>query len=385
MIQALSEAVGAAVVEERAQLGGVSYRFQHAFFRQTLYEELIAPRRIRLHQQIARALEVQHAQRLDEHAAELAEHFSHSSDPEDLRKAVEYGERAGLRAMGVYDYGEAIGQLERALSVQDVLDPTDAGKRCDLLMGLCEAHGALDLSDEVLLTLAEEAYGLAEQLGDSVRAAAAAFWAPRVIFSSRGTQEGFVGVGEGWVKRMDRHALPNSREQVIAHILSAAASMVRGEEGAWESLEHATQEARRLGHAEALAAGLILTSAFGLHGAVLREGGARLDEAARLAGLGDAPSRVSPYFRAYLLRMLFSGKLASGDLEGADTAAVEAEVLAERTRDFTARSFANLALTRSRASKQRRATPRSGGRATPRAGRGETTRGRWGGRWRLRC
>ncbi len=60
----------------------MTYRFTHAFFRQTLYEELSAPRRIRLHQQVARALEDVHARRPEEHAAELAEHFAHSSDAE---------------------------------------------------------------------------------------------------------------------------------------------------------------------------------------------------------------------------------------------------------------------------------------------------------------
>jgi predicted ATPase len=47
----LHEAVRAAVVEERTATGPVvTYRFTHALFRQTLYEELLAPRRIRLHQ-----------------------------------------------------------------------------------------------------------------------------------------------------------------------------------------------------------------------------------------------------------------------------------------------------------------------------------------------
>ncbi|HLZ32000.1 MAG TPA: hypothetical protein VKV73_32165 [Chloroflexota bacterium] len=55
---AVEEAVAAAVIEERPALGSsASYRFTHALFRQALYAELIAPRRIRLHQQVGRALE----------------------------------------------------------------------------------------------------------------------------------------------------------------------------------------------------------------------------------------------------------------------------------------------------------------------------------------
>jgi predicted ATPase len=80
--QALEEARKMAVVEECTGAGAVvNYRFAHAFFRQTLYDEIIAPRRIRFHQQVARALEEVYKARLEEHAAELAEHFSHSSDP----------------------------------------------------------------------------------------------------------------------------------------------------------------------------------------------------------------------------------------------------------------------------------------------------------------
>ena len=41
------------VLEERSRAGRACvYRFAHAFFRQTLYEEMIAPRRLRLHQEV---------------------------------------------------------------------------------------------------------------------------------------------------------------------------------------------------------------------------------------------------------------------------------------------------------------------------------------------
>src|SRR4030042_3317412 len=55
IFKALEEARKAAVIEERSGTGAVvNYRFAHAFFRQTFYEEHIAPRGMRVHQQVAR-------------------------------------------------------------------------------------------------------------------------------------------------------------------------------------------------------------------------------------------------------------------------------------------------------------------------------------------
>ena len=136
----LEEAQSAVVIEERSSMvGTVNYWFAHAFFRQSLYEEIVAPRRIRLHQQVAQTLEEVHAARLEDHAAELAEHFSHSSDPSALAKAIEYGAMAAQRATAVYAYGEGVGHLESCLQIQEVLDPDDNEKRCDLLLALGDA------------------------------------------------------------------------------------------------------------------------------------------------------------------------------------------------------------------------------------------------------
>ena len=99
---------------------------------------MIAPQRLQLHQQVARSLEEQYAGRLEDHAGELAEHFSQSTDHTDLKKAVEYGEMAAKRALEVYAFGEAVRLLEQSLKIQKVLDPSDKGKQCDLLLELAE-------------------------------------------------------------------------------------------------------------------------------------------------------------------------------------------------------------------------------------------------------
>ena len=123
----------------RQPVSGSSTGFTHAFFRQTVYEETIAPRRLRLHQQVGRAIETVHTRRLQEHAAELAEHFGNSSNDEDLEKAVAYGQKAAEQATSVYAHGDAVGHLEQCLEVQEVVDPSDETRRCDLLLALGEA------------------------------------------------------------------------------------------------------------------------------------------------------------------------------------------------------------------------------------------------------
>jgi len=46
---------------------------------------------------------------------------------------------AAERASSIYAYGEAVQLLEQALKVQEVLDPEDKEKRCDLLLALSAA------------------------------------------------------------------------------------------------------------------------------------------------------------------------------------------------------------------------------------------------------
>jgi predicted ATPase len=114
-VTALNEAVHLSILEERSHIGIIRYRFTHAFFRQTLYEEMIAPRRLQLHRQVARTLEAQYAGRLEEHAGELGEHFSQSTDPADLKRLNMTRWRP--RALDVY-YGETVRLLDQAIEVR---------------------------------------------------------------------------------------------------------------------------------------------------------------------------------------------------------------------------------------------------------------------------
>lgn len=214
LFKTLEEAKKAAVIEERAGVGAaVTYRFAHAFFRTTLYEETIAPRRIRLHLQVARALEEIYAKRLEEHAAELAEHFSHSSDSADLKKAVQYGEMAAKRATNVYAYGEAVRLLEQALKVQEILDPEDKAKRCHLLLDLCDALLFVPDTRRIMETEAPVAYSLAENLGDRARAVRICLTMTNACMIEN---PGLHPELPKWAELANRWAMPNTPDQVLA-------------------------------------------------------------------------------------------------------------------------------------------------------------------------
>jgi len=214
-VNALKEAVRLSVLEEHSQRGLVRYRFTHAFFRQTLYEEMIAPQRLKLHQQVARSLETLYAKRLEEHATELAEHFSHSTDPADLTKSVEYGKMAAKRATDVYAYGEAVRLLEQALKIQEVLDAEDKAKRCDLVLALGDALLLAGEHRRVLDIEAPQALSLAEAIADNKRASRVCQLAARGLghnaLNAYASPE-----GAQWAAQADRYAEPETVERAWA-------------------------------------------------------------------------------------------------------------------------------------------------------------------------
>jgi tetratricopeptide (TPR) repeat protein len=247
-VNALKEAVRLSVLEERSQRGMVRYRFTHAFFRQTLYEEMIAPQRLKLHRQVAHTLETLYTRHLKEHAVELAEHFSHSTDPTDLAKAVSYAEMAAQRATDVYAYGEAVRLLEQALKVQEVLDPEDKAKRCDLLLALGDALLLAGEHRRVVSTEAPGAFSLAETISDNKRAAQASLLAMKGLWVY-GTTSMASPEAAQWATRADRYAEPETVERAWADCMLGCVKLSeisRPPEGV-AFLAQALNLARRLG------------------------------------------------------------------------------------------------------------------------------------------
>ena len=219
LLAAVEEAVKVGVLEEQASSGGVHYRFAHAFFRQALYEEMIAPRRLRLHQDVARALEARYARRLDEHAAELAEHFSYSTDPADLEKAVVVrgaGGGAGPRRLRLRRGRASAGQGHRHPGGPRPGRPARAAATCS--WRLCSNLVPLDEGRRLYEEAAARAFGLAEKMSDTGRAAESAWYAIQGVWIEYSGPAIQRPEFREWTERLDAMAEPGTIQRARADL-----------------------------------------------------------------------------------------------------------------------------------------------------------------------
>jgi class 3 adenylate cyclase/tetratricopeptide (TPR) repeat protein len=264
LLAALEEAMRVSLIEEMRGQREVRYRFTHAFFRQTLYEEMIAPRRLRMHNDVARALEEHYAGRVEEHAGELAEHFSHSSTKEDLEKAVRYGQLAAERAASVYAHGEAVRLLDQALEVQDVLDPNDDERRYGLLAALGNSLLSAGEPERVSDEVAPAMFEIAERAGDADRATktcSLACWSLAYAVAARAPGE---PEWQLWTERAEKYAQPESGGWVFAALARSWIHSAHNEqEACWQLRLQALEMARRLGDPDALSSAVMSFTARG--------------------------------------------------------------------------------------------------------------------------
>ena len=169
----LEEAMEARLVVEVERRPG-RFRFAHALVHETLYEELPARERRRLHDRVGAALVELRGDDFEGYLAELAHHFSQAARPGQAGQAVAYTRQAGDRAMTVLAYEEAAGHYQRALRALDLQAAPDEAERCDLLLALAGARMAAGEPDEAR-GLYQRAAESSRRLGDGARLARAAF------------------------------------------------------------------------------------------------------------------------------------------------------------------------------------------------------------------
>ena len=171
LFSAIEQALVARLIEPMA--AAQRYRFSHALVRDTLYEELLGPRRTLLHRRIGECLERQHEDDLAPYWSHLAHHYGQSAWIGTAARALDCAQRAARRARAQLAFEEAARLVRQALDLQRA-HFADAGElRCDLLLALgeaCLAHGA----GEPGLEPFHEAATLAQTLGAGGQLAQAA-------------------------------------------------------------------------------------------------------------------------------------------------------------------------------------------------------------------
>ncbi len=329
LLAALEEAAGRSVIEQREATGTVGFRFTHAFFRQTLYEEIFAPRRIRWHQQVGRALEESYARRLEEHAAELAEHFAQSTEAADLEKAVRYGEMAAHRAMAVYAYAEAARHLEQALRAQEVLDPDDRARRCGLLLDVAKAQMPLGDPRRVADVVCEEAFQLASMLDDDEARTRACRIALEAL-SRELTPAVAVSLSEfqSWLERGAKVERPSTGFRAFIHVWQSILLIRSDRRAGLERIDRAFQDAVDAQDYE-VAISAAIAAIFSR--TTPKEWQAALDMTTQALSLPR--STVSSRILGLFLQFAGGMQLVGGDRAGWDAAVAELSALADRVHD----------------------------------------------------
>jgi predicted ATPase/class 3 adenylate cyclase/DNA-binding NarL/FixJ family response regulator len=111
---------------------GQSFQFTHPLIRHVFYHESSAPRRQRMHAQIAATLQQLYADNLEPHILEIAHHFVRAGPAADLATVVRYARWAGDQAFAVFAWSEAARYYEATLSAAESTGRLSAQERAEL-------------------------------------------------------------------------------------------------------------------------------------------------------------------------------------------------------------------------------------------------------------
>jgi DNA-binding NarL/FixJ family response regulator len=260
LMDALDEVLRAGVLREE----GDRYHFTHALIRQTIYAELNAPRRMRLHRQVGEALERAYATNLEPYLAELAHHFSQAAPGGEVDKAIAYARRAGDRALALLAYEEGARFYQLALEDLDLEGSPDELARCELLLALGDARRKSGELHQALETFRQAAEVVRNVGGQGAAADVAQRAAILLARAALGFEDAFLptglprrGVDDPSVRLQDEalHALPTQDSALRARLLAGLARALRfagARERAALLGDEAVRMARRVGDPAAL-------------------------------------------------------------------------------------------------------------------------------------
>jgi class 3 adenylate cyclase len=172
LLETLDEAVAARVIGDVPETLD-RYRFSHALVRETLYEELNTPRRVRMHGRVGAVLEELQRGAEGPHLAEISHHCFQAVQAGGVDRAVEAATRAGDWAAGRMAHEEAALHYERAVQALELGEKPDPDRLAALVVRLAELQrdaGATERGRETALRGA----ALARELGSAELLARAA-------------------------------------------------------------------------------------------------------------------------------------------------------------------------------------------------------------------
>ncbi len=163
LVGALEEGIEARVLREAEDRVG-RYQFTHALIRATLYDQLSALRRARLHGRVGETILALRGPELDPWLPALAHHFAEAAPVDQPGRAVQFALAAARRADRLLAWEEAAEHYRGALAVREIAGEHDERERCELLLalGASEDRAGLDTATPTF----EAAAAAARTLGD---------------------------------------------------------------------------------------------------------------------------------------------------------------------------------------------------------------------------
>jgi len=310
LLDSLEEALAAHILEEVLQAQG-RFQFTHVLIRETLYDELTAPRRAQLHRRIGEALETLYSADIGPHLARLTHHLGEAFQAGARAKAVEYAERAGARADVLLAYEEAAHYYQMALDGLEREMMLDQRRRCRLLLALGEARRKAGDFAQALPTF-QEAATVARSLGAAEDLALAALG-----FEETAWRPGLPGDTAVQLCEQALQALGEGDSAIKARVLGGLTRALAFTD-AWARAtatgRQAIDIARRLGDPAILTATLRVS----LYARYVRWGPEHIEDrlaaANEMVRLGEQVADKSILLEAYLWRLF--DLMALGDLAG---------------------------------------------------------------------
>jgi|DewCreStandDraft_5_1066085.scaffolds.fasta_scaffold04804_7 DNA-binding SARP family transcriptional activator len=238
-LTALDDLLRAQLIRESVTSGGRDYAFTHDKIQETAYADLPGAKRAALHRRVGAALEAAYGA---EAAAELVHHYRQAGE---MLRAVQWGIRAGERALALSAYGDARRYLEQARENLGGLGAAAIApeQHMALYAGLCDVYWS-SRSATQLVPAAESLLSLAQATGD-VPYQVEALWR--------------LGLGYGLARdarcyatfEQARALAEEAQHRRLPNILHALATYIGWSRGDWrlalERLDEAATAARRMG------------------------------------------------------------------------------------------------------------------------------------------